>query len=349
MTIIGIDSHKDILAGCLINATGKAVKHREIPNTAEGHGELVAWAHDVEATSAIEGSGNYGRPAAEALTAAGVVVVEVPAQMTAAARRRRRTAAKTDQIDALEIARVAAREDNLPPPRCAADTADVACVVGYRRELVKERTAAVNRLHSDMMKIRCEYHNTVSSLTNVKELNAAARLLRGDKSPRARIARARITRIRNLNREIKTLEVDIGEAVRASGATLTDISGFAALGAAEILAETGDPARFATKARYAMANGTAPVEASSGRVRRHRLNRRGNRWLNRVIHTAALCQISHPGTEGRAYYNRCIERGKSKREAIRVLKRRISDRIWTHLQNDLKNKNPAENPAPRLA
>ena len=102
--------------------------------------------------------------------------------MTAAARRRRRTAAKTDQIDALEIARVAAREDDLPPPRCAADTADIVCVVNYRRGLVKERTAAVNRLHSDLMKIRCGYHNGITSLTTPKGLNAAARLLRGDEN-----------------------------------------------------------------------------------------------------------------------------------------------------------------------
>ena len=80
-----------------------------------------------------------------------------------------------------------------------------------------------------------------------------------------------------------------------------------------------------------MANCTAPIEVSSGRVRRHRLNRGGNRQFNRVIHTAALAQISRPGTEGRAYYERCLGRGKTKREAIRNLKRRISDRIWTHL------------------
>ena len=150
--------------------------------------------------------------------------------------------------------------------------------------------------------------------------------------------RARITRIRGLNREINAFETEIGEAVDTSETTLTRIRGIAALGAAEILSETGDPARFATKARYAMANGTAPIEASSGRVKRHRLNRGGNRHLNRIIHTAALTQISQPNTEGRAYHERCLKRGKSKREAMRILKRRISDRIWTHLQNDLKNK-----------
>ena len=343
MVVIGIDSHKDVLVGCLIDATGKAVEYREISNTVEGHGELVSWAHDIKATVAIEGSGNYGRRAAEALVKVGVAVLEAPAQMTAAARRSRRAASKTDQIDALEIARIAVREEDLPPPpRCAADADGIACVVNYRRELVTERAAAVNRLHSDLMKIRCGYHNGIASLIAAKGLNAAARLLRGDKSPRAGIARARVGRIRCSNREIKGLEGEISWAVTASGTTLTGICGIAAVGAAEILAETGDPARFAAKARYAMANGTAPVGASSGRVKRHRLNRRGNRRLNKVIHTAALCQISHSGTEGRAYHDRCIERGKTKREALRILKRRILDRVCTHLRNDLKQKIPPQ-------
>lgn len=324
MTVIGIDSHKDILAGCLIDAACKAVQYREIPNTAEGHAELAVWARTTQATRvAIEGSGNYGRPATEVLLDTGVTVVEVPPQMTAAARRGRRTAAKTDQIDALEIARIAARDDDLPAPRCATGTQDIACIVSYRRELVEERTATVNRLHSDLTRIRCGYHKTISSLTTVKSLNAAERLLRDDKNTQARVARARITRIRSLNQQIKALTTEIGEAVKASGTTLTEIHGIASLAAAEILTETGDPARFATKARYAMANGTAPIEASSGRVKRHRLNRGGNRQLNRIIHTAALCQISHPNTEGRTYYERCLKRGKSKREAMRILKRRI--------------------------
>ena len=102
----------------------------------------------------------------------------------------------------------------------------------------------------------------------------------------------------------------------------------------------GDPGRYRTKARFAMANGTAPIEASSGRVVHHRLNRGGNRQLNKALHIAAIAQIRRPGTEGHAYYQRCLQRGKTKREATRALKRRISDRIWTHLQHT--------NPTPRL-
>ena len=101
--------------------------------------------------------------------------------------------------------------------------------------------------------------------------------------------------------------------------------------ASDIGIETGNPTRFRTKAAFATANSTAPIKAGTGRVRRHRLNRGGNRRPDKSIHTAALAQISRPGTEGRNYYERCPGRGKTKREAIRNPKRRISDPIWTHL------------------
>ena len=126
--------------------------------------------------------------------------------------------------------------------------------------------------------------------------------------------------------------------VRASGTTLTNIYGIGALVAAEILAGVGDPTRYTTKAKFAMANGTAPLEASSRRVVRHRLNRGGNRQLNKAIHTIAITQISRPDTEGRTYYERKLATGKTKREAIRSLKRRVSDRIWTHLHNQTPQK-----------
>ena len=341
MAVIGIDSHKDTLAGCLIDAGGAPMEHRTISNTAAGHAELVAWAQSagVERVG-IEGSGNFGRPAAQVLIASGVTVSEVPPQMTAAARRGRRTGAKTDEVDALEIARITARDCDLPAPRFAGAPDDLVCLVNYRRELVKDRTSAINRLHADLEKIRCGYHTRTGALTSRRGLDAAARLLRGDPSAAAEVARRRVTRIRRLNREIDALSAQIARAVTDSGTSLTDIYGIGTLVAADILTQTGNPARFSTKARYAMANGTAPIEASSGRTVRHRLNRGGNRQLNRAIHLAAIAQIRRPSTEGHAYYQRCLDRGKTKREAIRALKRRISDRVWTHLQADLQHTKP---------
>ena len=259
----------------------------------------------------------------------------------AAARRGRRTYTKTDPVDALEIARIAARDDDLPAPRFAGAPGELACLVAYRRELVKDRTAAINRLHSSLEKIRCGYHTRTAALTSRAGLDAASRLLRGDTSARAEIARSRIRNIRRLDREVDALTKRLVAALNDTRTSLTSIYGVGPLVAAEILAETGDPARFTTKARFAMANGTAPIEASSGRVVRHRLNRGGNRQLNKAIHIAAIAQISKPDTEGRTYYQRCLDRGKSKREAIRALKRRISDRVWTCLQNDIQTTNPA--------
>ena len=131
--------------------------------------------------------------------------------------------------------------------------------------------------------------------------------------------------------QIKQIDTRIGRLVSQTGTTLTDIYGVGTLGAAEILAEVGHPAKYPTRAKFAMANGTAPLQASSGRVVRHRLNRGGNRRLNRTIHIAAVTQIRQPRTAGRIYYDRLTTRGKTKTEATRALKRRISDRIWTHL------------------
>ena len=141
-------------------------------------------------------------------------------------------------------------------------------------------------------------------------------------SPHARVAKGRVRTLRELDRRIADLTTQIEDLVTQTGTSLCDIYGVGALVAATILAEVGNPHRYATKAKFAMANGTAPLEASSGRVVRHRLNRGGNRRLNQAIHTVALTQIARPHTEGRRYYQKLIGRGKTHREAMRVLKRR---------------------------
>ena len=336
MPTAGIDSHKDTLAGCVIDQTGRVVEHRTFSNTPAGYRRTQAWlqAHDVGRVG-IEGSGSYGRPLALFLIAEDreVEVVEVPTQMTAQARKTLRTRSKSDYIDALAIARVAAREDDLPAPRPQDALEDLRVLVFYRRELVESRTAEVNRLHADLTLLCPGYHNLLrSGLLSYKALARAVRLITRDRTTRADIARQRIRRVRRLLRQVRELDTGITRLVAALGTSLTDIYGIGNLTAAEIIAEVGDPARYPTKARFAMANGTAPIEASSGRITRHRLNRGGNRQLNRALHNAAITQIARPGTEGRCYYERLLQRGKTKKEAIRILKRRISDRVWTHLQ-----------------
>ena len=283
---------------------------------------------------AIEGSGGYGRPLALLLVSAGVEVVEVPPQMTARARRGQRTRTKSDRADAVLVARIGVREDDLPSPRLEGPIEDLRCVVFYRRELVAAQNRDINRLHADLVQIRAGYRQkTGGPFTSPKVLTRVTRLLHADTTTRAGIARRRVNSIRRLGRQVADLDTQIGDLVTQTGTTLVDIYSVGDLTAAEILAEVGDPGRYTTKAKFAMASGTAPLEASSGRIRRHRHNRGGNRQLNRALHSIARTQISRPGTEGRLFYERVQARGKTNKEAMRILKRRISDRVWTHLQH----------------
>ncbi len=332
--VAGIDSHKDTLAACVIDQTGRPVEHQTFDNTPQGHRKAIAWLQrrDVGRVG-IEGTGSYGRPLALRLAAQGVDTVEVPPQMTAQARRQQRTRQKTDQLDALAIARVAAREDDLPAPRCDEATDDLRSLVLYRRELVEARTTEINRLHADLIQIRPGYHKLCSSgLATPQALNRVSRQIAKCPTDRAQVAKSRIKNIRQLLRQVQDLDAQIACLMDAIDTPLTGIHGIGTLTAAEIIAEAGEPGRYPTKAKFAMANGTAPVEASSGRVVRHRLNRGGNRRINRALYYAALSQIARPGTEGRCFYERLLKQGKTKREALRILKRRISDRVWTHLQ-----------------
>ena len=276
--VIGIDSHKDVLMGCLINNKTRPVEYRSVKNTPRGHSEVVSWVRSCGAGRvAVEGSGNYGRPLAQALAGAGFNVVEVPPQMTAHARKGQRTNTKNDHTDALLIARIGARDHDLPAPRPDGEIEDLRCLVYYRRELVETRNRHVNRLHSDLEQLHCGYHHNIPTrLTTPTALTKASYLLRGDNNTRAGVAKrqVRIRHIRRveLNRQIDDLATQITARVHASKTTLTNIYGVGALVAAEILAGVGDPTRYTTKAKFAMANGTAPLEASSGRVVRHRLN-----------------------------------------------------------------------------
>ena len=139
--------------------------------------------------------------------------------------------------------------------------------------------------------------------------------------------------IARLDTALKASKKRVGVAVAASGTSLTDIVGIGPICAAIIIGYTGDATRFPTKGHFATYNATAPIEASSGPRAKHRLNPRGNRKINHAIHIAAISQLRHD-SEGRAYYDRKIAEGKSSKDAIRALKRRISDRVYRHLIDD---------------
>ena len=195
------------------------------------------------------------------------------------------------------------------------------------------RNLHCNRLHALLLELRPG--GIPSTMTVTKANLLLASVFVSDEVTRYRvlIARELIDDIAQLDTTLKASKKRITQAVAASGTTLTDIAGIGPICAATIIGYVGDVARFPTKGHFATYNATAPIEASSGPRTRHRLNPRGNRKLNHAIHIAAISQLRHD-TEGQTYYNRKITEGKSSKEAIRALKRRISDRIYRHLVTD---------------
>jgi len=332
LLFIGIDAHKDSLAAASVDAQGRSVESRVFDNEPSGFARLIEWARAGEPTRiGIEGSGALGRQAALALQASGFHIVEVPPQLTALARRLQRNHAKTDPIDALIIARIVLRDTDLPAIRPTGRLEDLRALVRYRRDLLTERTRIASQLHADLEQLRPGYQRGIGHLTTASQLDKVRRLLSRDDTIRVRLARQRLGRLRQLCSEISGITHQLVGVVEGLDLRLLSIPGVASIAAAEILAHVGDVRRFRTKAQFAMANGTAPLAASSGRTNRHRLNRGGNRQLNRILHYVALTQVSrYP--EGRAYYLRKQGEGRTKKDALRCLKRRISDRVFQTLR-----------------
>jgi transposase len=332
MAVAGIDSHKDTLAVAVVDEQGRELGRLEAENAPQGHQRMLVWLGVLGASRVgIEGSGSSGRAAALRLKQAGLAVVEVPPQLTAQARRRQRTPAKSDPIDALLIARITLRDEDLPQIRPDGALEDLRVLVHHRRELRSERNRMANRLHADLEQLRPGYQERIGRLTTARNLDRARRLLAGDNRVRARVARQRVARLRQLTGQLEETTDEIRRLAAAFDTGLATICGVAELAAAELLAEIGDISKYRTKAQFAMANGTAPLPASSGRTDRHRLNRGGNRQLNRVIHFVALTQVSR-SPEGRRYYLQKQQEGKTSQETLRCLKRRVSDRIFKTLR-----------------
>jgi len=331
MSAIGIDTHKANLAACAVDGLGTPIAERTFPNDRDGHQDLVAWAREVApgALIGVEGSASYGAAAARFLLAEGETVREVPPQLSRRERVRSRRAGKSDPGDALAIARVTARESDLPPVRVADRTREIGLLVDARDDAIAEATRIRNRLHADLVVLLPGYGSTTRNLVAAHLRRAVGVRLRGVAGVHAELARERLTRLRTLDAEARSLETRIARLVGAH--PLLALPGVGVLTAAKLIGETGDVGRFRSADAFAMLAGVAPIPASSGQLVRVRLNRGGNRQLNRAFHTIATVQAAHH-PPAREYVARKVAEQKSGKEAIRALKRQLVRTVFRLLR-----------------
>jgi transposase len=337
----GIDTHKATLAIAAVDALGRPLAEAEFDNDPAGHRALHGWAAALadERCFAIEGAGAYGYPLSVQLLQRGEAVLEVPAQLTERQRRHARQRGKSDPADAIAIARVALREPDLPRLEASWADRDLKLLLERYRERRQQRTRETSRLHAELARVRPGAVRGRRVLSSAAQLDRVGRVLRTDPSLAAHLLRSRLADLRRLDRELKQLRQALVDAVAATHTTLLALRGIGPILAALILVEARSLNRNASRDQFAAYNGTAPIPASSGQTRRQRLNRGGNRRLNYAIHQMALTQAAHD-PRARAYLARRQAEGKTWHEAMRCLKRHLSDVIYNALRTDQRLRTP---------
>jgi transposase len=334
---IGIDPHKDThTAAAVKDSSGEFVDELTIPATDAGAELLLDWAHrlagDGELRFALEDVRNVSGRLERFLLARNELVLRVGTRLMVGTRKSARTFGKSDSIDALAIARAALREPNLPRATHRPELRELKLLVDHREDLVSERTAVVSRLRWHLHEIDPELEPFARTLNREPvRRGLSQRLGRYRAGVQVRICRELLGRIGDITRAEQALRAEIAALIRPLAPGLLEISGVGDLIAARLLVETGG-ARFATDAQLARHAGCAPIEVSSGRVRRHRLSRMGNRKLNAALHQVVLTQARvHP--PARAYLDKKRAEGKSNKEAFRCLKRHLVRVVWRALQD----------------
>jgi transposase len=298
----------------------------------------VRWADQFgERTWALEDCRQLSRRLESDLLRAGEAVLRVPPKLMAGARRSSRAPGKSDPIDALAVARVALREDELPWARLDGPERQVRVLVDHREDLVGERTRHQNRLGWHLHELEPGWALQPGSLSRYKTLDLVQARLGSHRGRVATIAAELVERCRDLTRQINELERDIAALVAPLAPTLLALRGCGALTAAKIVGETAGVGRFRSRDAYARHNGSAPIPVWSGNSSRHRLNRGGNRQLNAALHRIAVTQLRQPGPAS-DLLGRRMAAGATKKEALRSLRRHLSDVVYRCLVEDDRTK-----------
>ncbi len=323
---IGVDTHKHMHVAVALDRFGTQLGSREVATTESGYRSLLAWALELGLPAfAVEGSGSYGAGLVRFLQLAGVAIwaCERP-------RRRERRRGKSDLIDAALAARRLLSGDGLCLPRGGGRREELRLLMIERRSAIQARTAALNQLSAIVVTAPEPLRQRLGRLSGERLAGAAARLRPGDD--------VRTAVVHRLGRRAERLSHEVTEVDRRLLEILTEVApallaecGVGPVCAAQLLVSSGDPNRMASEASFAALAGTSPLEASSGQQRRHRLNRGGDRQLNRALHVIALARIHHHA-ETTAYYQRLLAAGKTAREARRCVKRALARYFYRRLR-----------------
>lgn len=333
--IIGVDPHKLSATIEVVDDQERLLGSGRFSTDRAGYAAMrsyvKAWPGRVWA---VEGANGAGRPLAQRLVEAGEQVVDVPAKLAARVRlfdtgHNR----KTDALDAHSIAIVAVRTAGLRVLAGDGDLEALRMLADRRDELAHLRVQIVNRLQRLLSELIPGQRKKDLSAPQAKAMLATVRPRDIAGKTRRRMAAEEIADLVVVDAKLKKIKAELKTMVIARGSTLLDVYGVGPAGAARILADVGDIARFTDRNRFASWTGTAPLDASSGEQIRHRLSRAGNRRMNHVLHVAAIVQLRND-TDGRAYFRRKVAAGKTRMEALRCLKRRLSDVIYRRLVAD---------------
>jgi transposase len=333
MVTIGVDLHKRTHTLVGVDPAGRQLATKTVPATVAGHLEALSWAQGwAERTWALEDCRHLSRRFEADLVRAGEAVVRVPPKMMAGVRRAARTRGKSDPIDALAVARAALREPDLPVAQLDGVAREIQLLLDHRDDLVAERTRVQNRLRWHLHELDPGNEPAPRSLGRARVLGALEDQLATLPGLVARLARDLVARCRDLTAQISELEQEIAVRMTDLAPSLLALQGCGVLTAAKLVGEVAGIRRFRSRAAFAMYNGTAPIPAWSGHERL-RLNRGGNRQINTALHRIALTQMRDPG-RGRDYFEHRRAAGDTKKEAIRALRRRISDEVCRRLWQD---------------
>jgi transposase len=337
--IIGVDPHKLSATIEVLDTSERLLGQGRFATDKTGYAALRRYAKRwPDRVWAVEGANGAGRPLAQRLGEAGERVVDVPAKLAARVRlfdtgHNR----KTDALDAHSIAVVAVRTKGLRVLAPDGELEALRMLTDRRDELSRQRVQTVNRLQRLLSELIPGQRKKDLSALQARAMLASVRPRDVAGKTRRRMAAEELADLIAVDAKLKKISAELKAAVLARGSTLLDLFGVGPAGAARILADVGDVARFADRNRFASWTGTAPLDASSGEQIRHRYSRAGNRRMNHVLHVAAIVQIRHD-TEGRAYYRRKLADGKTPMEALRCLKRRLSDVTYRQLLKDARRR-----------